>query len=313
MKEKKYDVIIKHCVYEIATGKWLPGGKLPSVREAENLWGVNRLAILEAYRELVNMGLAIAKDRSGFFVANGQALEEFSNSRGNLENLFSQFNEVIQQQSPFLSLGVFRYLTRLAEAKAQEQPEIAFVECSQHQAWGHSQEISQKFKVPILPVCLHPTQTLKTTIAPFVKTLLTTGFHYEEVSQLAKKNELEIHNVPIEIDPSLFDDIDQTIKKAIILEIDQPMSKNISEDLQRLAQNISLEQKVTADINQTLKELFLTNPPKDFIVLLSPRVWGTTQKQWQHHAQVKLLRYTIKSTAWNTVIKALKLPLGFIS
>ena len=313
MKERKYDTIVKQCVYEIATGKWLPGSKLPSIREAEGLWGVNRLAILEAYRELVNMGLAVAKDRSGFFVAQGSALEEFTNNRNSLEELFYQLNEVIEQQSSFSSLGVFRYLTQLAEIKAQENPEIAFVECSMPQAEGHGQEISQKFKVPVLPICLHPTNALHTEIAPFVKVLLTTGFHFEEVNQLAQHHQLPVYNVPIEVDTTLRQDLDKHIKKIILMELDQPMSKSIMEDLKNLIPHIPIEQSIISNVNQSLETLLLPDSAKDFIVLLSPRVWGSTQKKWQNHPQVQLIRFTIQVSAWETVMKALRLPLGFIS
>ncbi|HAS40082.1 MAG TPA: hypothetical protein DCS93_06360 [Microscillaceae bacterium] len=313
MKEKKHDFIIKQCVYEIATGKWRPGSKLPSIREAENLWGVNRLAILEAYRELANMGLAVAKDRSGFFVADGTTFEEISSNRDSLEQLFYQLNEVIQQNSTFSSLGVFRYLTQLAEIKAQEKPEVAFIECSLPQARGHGQEISQRYQVPVLPICLNNQEPTATEIPSFVKALLTTGFHFEEVNQLAKQYHLPVHNVPIELAPDLLQEVDDSVQKVILMELDKPMSKSIVEDLKKLVPKLTIEEKIVSEINTALEALLSSKASQNAIILLSPRVWGSTRKKWQNHSQVALARFTIKTDAWDIVVKALRLPLGFIS
>ena len=313
MKEKKHDFIIKQCVYEIATGKWLPGSKLPSVREAESLWGVNRLAVLEAYRELVSMGLAVAKDRSGFFVANGTPLEEISSNRDSLEQLFHQLSEIIQQKSSLSNLGVFRYLTQLAEIKAQEKPEIAFVECSLSQATGHGQEISEKYQVPVWPICLLSQEVFNTKIPSFVKVLLTTAFHFEEVAQLGKKHQLPVYNVPIELAPDLLQQVNHTIQKVVLVELDKPMSKGIVEDLKKLAPGLTIEEKIVKEANLAIEDLLSSKTSETFIILLSPRVWGSTHKKWRNHPQVKLARFTIKADAWDVIVKALRLPLGFIS
>ena len=53
----KVENVANHCAYEIATGRWPKGHRLPSVRDAERDWQVNRLTVLRAYQRLVEMGL----------------------------------------------------------------------------------------------------------------------------------------------------------------------------------------------------------------------------------------------------------------
>ena len=69
--ESKVEAIFKHGVYEIATGAWRPGARLPSLREARIAFRVNHLTVLRAYRRLVALGLVRNVRRSGFFVSEG--------------------------------------------------------------------------------------------------------------------------------------------------------------------------------------------------------------------------------------------------
>ena len=66
----KVEKIVKHCVFEISTGAWRAGDRLPSVRRAGVSWGVGHLTVLKAYRRLVELGLVRNVERSGFFVAD---------------------------------------------------------------------------------------------------------------------------------------------------------------------------------------------------------------------------------------------------
>ncbi|MFB9329130.1 PLP-dependent aminotransferase family protein [Paenibacillus aurantiacus] len=62
-----------NSVYEtirsgIKERKWLPGGKLPSVREMGERMEVHRLTVLKAYRQLAEEGIIEAKYKSGYYV-----------------------------------------------------------------------------------------------------------------------------------------------------------------------------------------------------------------------------------------------------
>src|SRR5262245_59667018 len=63
--------IVNHGLYEIATGRWTAGTRLPSVRDAERRWGVNRLTVLRAYRRLAALGPAASEPRSRCRVTSG--------------------------------------------------------------------------------------------------------------------------------------------------------------------------------------------------------------------------------------------------
>ena len=76
--DRKVDRLHTHCLYRIATGKWPEGERLPSVREAERRWGVDRRTVLVAYHRLAEAGLVRRVDRSGFYVASGPELGRLS-------------------------------------------------------------------------------------------------------------------------------------------------------------------------------------------------------------------------------------------
>ncbi|MCZ6597685.1 MAG: hypothetical protein O7B99_08615, partial [Planctomycetota bacterium] len=44
--------LVTHGLYQIATGKWRPDGRLPSVRRAAELWSVDPRVVLRAFQRL---------------------------------------------------------------------------------------------------------------------------------------------------------------------------------------------------------------------------------------------------------------------
>jgi len=134
----KLQSIVQHSIYEISTGKWPSGQKLPSVRKAEKLWGVNRLTVLGAYRELTKMGLVESKDRSGFFVSSNHDLSDSQNTQEILMALYDQVKRLIQSKTDLQTSYALKYLTDVAEKEARDNPELAFIECSQSQAQGEA-------------------------------------------------------------------------------------------------------------------------------------------------------------------------------
>ena len=147
----KTERIVKHCLYEIATGSFLPGRRLPSLREARELWSVNHLTVLRAYRRLEDLGLVRSVPRSGFFIADNTDVSGLSRHRSDLERSYERLSGRIAKEGMSV-VGAFRYLAQLAEARAQKEPECAFVECTAFQAQGHAQEIRERLGVPCLPL-----------------------------------------------------------------------------------------------------------------------------------------------------------------
>jgi GntR family transcriptional regulator len=68
-----YHQVAEAVRYRIATGELAPGRRLPSLRQAADLWGVNLHTVRRAYAELAEHGILASRSRSGTVVLNGGA------------------------------------------------------------------------------------------------------------------------------------------------------------------------------------------------------------------------------------------------
>lgn len=305
IKGKQAD-IVQHCIYEIATGKWAPGLKLPSVRSAEQLWGVNRLTVLNAYRELERIGLVTVKDRSGYYVSEGEADKILDPG---LNQLYLKVKALIERNTDFDLSYIFKYFGGMAISESRSNPSCAFLECTQQQADDHASEIYHKLNVFVKPVCLDSEDELASQIPESIQTLFTTGFHIKEVKRLGKKMNKEVVNIPIEIDPNIFDAAHSKTQKALLVELESNMSSNISRDLQSLAaKNVKIVQKLISDVEKDMPKMM--DDPANELILLSPRVWGKCSRTIKKDERVKLVRFKISSNSWKIVSSSLKIPLG---
>lgn len=301
-KGKQAD-IAQHCIYEIATGKWSPGQKLPSVREAEKLWGVHRLTVLGAYRELEKIGLVVSKDRSGYYVAESseeKALET------DLMALYGKVKQLIARHSQLNPVYALRLFSAMAVSDSKTSPSYAFLECTDHQAADHASEIFQMFNIHVAPLCLPSAPGELPEVPASVKTLLTTGFHIREVMELGASLDLEVANVPIEVDPSGFDKAMFKVNKAIVVELESNMSSSIVQDIKAIAGEVTIEQKLVTDIEQGVSALLADQGNE--LILLSPRVWGRVSDAIKKDKRVKLIRFRISDTSWKNLSKVLNIP-----
>ena len=298
----KLNGVVQYCIYKISTGKWEKGRKLPSVRKAEELWNVNRLTVLSAYRVLMEMNLVISKSRSGYFVSSEDKTKNIIHDQKQLDSLFEEVKEIINDRSSFNLLATLKYLLSMAEHEASQAPDLGFVECSDYQARGHCREIEKKLGVYIAPLILNEINDLPMGI----KVLLTTGFHIQEVTRLVGKRGIDVLNVPIEVDPNPFESVPKNIRSAIIFELDEPMSDGILDDVKKYS-NIPMTRKVVSDIDKEI-EGFLMNAT-DNIAYLSPRVWGRAKKKNINDSRVQPIRFRIKNSAWPHIARVAKLPL----
>jgi DNA-binding transcriptional MocR family regulator len=66
----KYSMVVSDIREEIVSGKILPGGRIPSVRELCTRYGCTKSTILRAYYELKEQGLIYAIPGSGYYLIN---------------------------------------------------------------------------------------------------------------------------------------------------------------------------------------------------------------------------------------------------
>ena len=297
--------LLTRCVYQIATGKWEPEAKLPSVRQAEREWGVDRRTVLKAYRALASRGLVTRRDRSGYYVAPRANLGRLARHRYQLEELFAGFAEAVGAETELSMVGVFRWFAHLAEQRAADRPEVAFVECTRAQAEGHAREVHRRLGLPCLALTLAELEA-GTPIPPHVRTLLVSGFHVPAVQDLVPVD-LPLVSVPIEVAPDLMAELPAGLQRAIVLDADETEADSIRADVSELVTIPVLESSATADVDLDLERLLADG---EVLALLAPRLWGTVGASWRPHPAVHPITFRIHGEAWESIADAAGLPLG---
>ncbi|STU63880.1 GntR family transcriptional regulator [Klebsiella michiganensis] len=66
---KKYQQLAQQITEQIGLGVWLPGDRLPSLREQVVSSGMSFMTVSHAYQLLESQGRIIARPQSGYYVA----------------------------------------------------------------------------------------------------------------------------------------------------------------------------------------------------------------------------------------------------
>lgn len=309
-RERRADRWITHGIYQIATGKWPPGQRLPSVREAERAWGVDRRTVLEAYQRLAELGLVACAPRSGYSVKKSAEFVRLSRHRHELDRLFERLSAEIEADSELSPLGAFRYFAELATLRAAEHPECAFVECTAIQAEGHAREIREHLDVPCLPLTTAEIAGRRARIPAHVRSLLVSGFHFGELRALSRPGELHVTSVPIEVSPVLLERIPRGVTEAIVFESDDEEAHVIRNDVRALGLDFPLKVQVAREVESALDAWKRKDVRRSSVALLSPRMWGSLSAARRDQARVLPIEFRIREEAWQTIADAIGLPLG---
>ncbi len=307
------DSIYDHCLMMIGCGKWPAGMRLPSVRAAEKVWGVNRMAVQQAYKRLASQGIVISKSRSGYFVSNQNDVQKISDHRVELENLFRTISGTITETTGLASLPVFRYLAKLAQIRDTEAPQCAFVECTMIQAETHAAEIANRFGVAVLPMTVEGIAGNRNRVPQHVGILLTTHFHIAELRPLGEADDLEVAAVPIEVSPQLVEMTQHCSKFLLLLKEEQQTASTVAEDAGNILGCPPIDIEITNDLRGTLSEMFGSDhsgPDSDTFVLVSPREWSRMGEEWRDHPNVELVPFRIREEAWDLIADVVGMPLG---
>jgi DNA-binding transcriptional regulator YhcF (GntR family) len=296
----------------IATGKWAKGDKLPSIREGERQWQVNRLTVQKAYRMLVDMGLVTRKRKSGFYVAEQESVRRISRHRYELDRLYDEIHKQIVDRTDLSPISVFRYLANIAEIRTREQPECAFIECTAYQAGNHAREISERLNVPVMALTTEEIDGRLTRIPPHITTLFTTAFHFDELVPMQDQSDLRVYSVTIEVSPELVDELNSDVTKVTFLEMEEVQAKQMARDAFELFGDLEFGIEVVKSVEAAHNFLAnnLDTDSKEQTIFLSPRIWGSVDPEWHEHNRVRPVIVRIAASAWPAVVDAIGLPFG---
>lgn len=309
----KIERLLRQCVHAIATGRWRPGEQLPSLRKAEQCWGLGRLTVLGAYRRLVEMGLVQALGRSGFYVADGPDTRRLTRHRIELRHLYETIQGLLARETDLSPLGTLRYLAGLAESETAEKPEAAFVECTAHEAKLFASQISARLNVPCLALTTCEVLQRSLRVPSHVRSVFTTAYHREELEGLADREAPSLMVVPIEFSRELEAPLAQA-SSVSILGISPLVNEQMAADAGKLiglaAKRIGTELIAPSDVATTLGRRLAPPKGQNPVLLLSPTLWEATPARWRAHRSVLPARYDIRSDAMPRIADTLGLPLG---
>lgn len=307
----KVESIVKHCMYEIATGAWAEGDKLPSLRRGEELWSANHLTVLRAYRRLEELGLVRREPRRGFFVAQHETSDRLRTDREELDRLYESVRTTLLKRGPRSVVGAFRYLAELADSRARRQPECAFVECTDYQAEGHAREVRARLELPCL--ALRTDQLASEPPPPGLRFVLTTSFHVAEVSEAVEGKGLEALSVPIELCADLLARLVKSADEVAFFATDGDHAHHIARDA---APRIGVDGAVVTaqscqpeDVDAELAEALPDGSGDGRFVVLSPSLWTAASEPWRKDRRVCALAYQVVPSTWRQLADALGLPL----
>jgi hypothetical protein len=297
----------------IGCGKWPAGMRMPSIRDAEKEWGVNRMAIQQAYKKLASQGIAVSKPRSGYYVTSQESIHRISDHRVELENLYRTFSDTVTKTTGLAPLPVFRYLAKLARIRDKEAPMCAFVECSLTQAEAHAEEVIDRLGLSVMPMTVADIAGRENRIPKCVSVLLTTYFHSTQLMPLCKPGRLEVVAVPVEVSPQLVELVEHSHNVLILLETEQQTARTVADDAGRILDCPPLEIKITSNIHATLTEMLESSISAEVpgtFALVSPREWNSIDQKWRDHPNVQLVPFQIREEAWDLIADVVGMPLG---
>ncbi len=297
----KVERIVTHCVFEISTGAWPPGERLPSVRQAAKEWAVNHLTVLKAYRRLVEQGLVRNVDRSGFFVADSVSAPPAEQRE--LAKLFEKLAKRFDGDADVSTLAAFRYLADLADARARREPELAFVECTAFQARGHAREVSNRLGVPCMAMTL---EELEEEPPSHVRTLLTTGFHARQVRR--RRGDARVVTVPIEFSPRLAERLAVAAREVVFFQLDGDVAAHVARDAAKVTNGLRVV-SAQADIGRVDDVVRRALRARSRAAVLSPSLWTAASRDLKLHERVFPLSFEVATRAWRALERAARLSI----
>lgn len=216
--------------YRIATGDLREGERLPSVRDAAEIWDVNMHTVRRAYQRLAADGLvevraphaAKVRARPETHAPGGRKLDRF-------------LDAVIRTAATEHSISPPALASLLCErARSATAPHdtVYVIECSERQATGHARELAQRWRVDARP------WSLERADEPPPGPLVATYFHYNDVRVRWPHRLDEVHFAAIRPDPGIASRVPPPAGERRltlrVCELDAPFAESVAADLSRL-------------------------------------------------------------------------------
>jgi DNA-binding transcriptional regulator YhcF (GntR family) len=186
-----YHQIVQAIRWRIGTGELAPGGPLPGVREAAELWGVNYHTVRRAYQELAGAGWVNSQRGSGTHVAEVRPAGDPERA----DDLRAWIGSVAAVAAERYGLPP----AALAELLLERQSvlRVVMVECNRHQSALLARQLERALSVEAIP------WSLEERGEPPHLPLIGTYFHHGEMRNRWPGRVADMHFVTLRTDAAL--------------------------------------------------------------------------------------------------------------
>jgi DNA-binding transcriptional regulator YhcF (GntR family) len=184
--------------YAIMSGHFEAGNPLPSIRELTAQLGIHRNTVHRVYLELQASGLLVSKPGKGVFVSetlsDAISLKEVDEIESLIDLFFQKANRL--GINPVTLAGL---IAQRAPSYDSRQPTVGFVECTAHQSSEIARDLSQHFGVSVQQVLLDDLRVPKAKLAPNLRHVVTSLFHFDELRELVAGKDVRVHPVTYDL------------------------------------------------------------------------------------------------------------------
>jgi len=201
-----------------------------------------------------------------------------------------------------LPSAVLAYIYHLSDIRLSESPDIVFVECSNHQAMCHANELSNILK---MPVAAQSTEEYKNKMDVDYKIVITTVFHIDEVNNIARDRQQDVYTVAIEIAKEV-KNIENNMQLWMIA-TPELVYDNIYNDLQKTLPEADLSKLTVENVNTGLTEV-LNESNDNSIFLLAPLLWANANNENKNHPRVSEIIFQMNKESLQELLNVLPIP-----
>ncbi|NUP54283.1 MAG: GntR family transcriptional regulator [Gemmatimonadaceae bacterium] len=267
---------------DIAAGALAPGDRLPPLRAAADVWGVNLHTVRHAYRALAESGLVRTAGRGSIVLrADSPTSPPVPD-----EDVITRFLREAREQHGLSLHDIRRQLERQIRGAGPEVPDVLeprpipeprigstvvlVIECSTWQALDLAPQVQERWQVTAKP------WSLERAGEPPAGPLVATYFHYNDIRARWPKRLAQVQFASIRPDPALAGRVRGIVPTearttVILCEREAEKARNIAADLAAVLPSPTFEIRTLVSNNPTtaLHVAGKTQP-----VLFAPRIWG---------------------------------------
>ena len=289
-----YHQIVMALRWAFGTGGVTVGDRLPSAREASDLWNVNYHTVLKAYRELERVGLV--RSRRG----EGTTLIALSRADDHGTHLGDFLIRVRREAKARFGVDVAGFVEGPVDKLSEAAETVSVVECNNTQCVELAEQLSARLDARVVAWSLHNTGE------PPPGPIVSTYFHFAEVRERWPGRLADMSFMSLRIVPRMGAAIGGFVAgraptQLVVVELEFATGRAIANDVADLLGGMQPLPEVIV-----LSDLQRTEKHSNELWLSAPRVWDKLREEIRQWPNIIRLEYEFVPKELDVVAPALR-------